>query len=96
MRRQTTSTIGDAISLWIDEMKLRQKVDESRLIAAWESMVGPFIASKTNNIYIKDRTLFVFIDSSVVRNELLLAKGKLLVELNAAAGGNVISNIIFR
>jgi len=96
MRRQTTSTIGEAMSLWLDAMKLRQKVDESRIISSWDSTVGSFIASKTRNIYIKDRTLFVFVDSSVVRNELLLAKGKLLAGLNRAAGGDVIVDIVFR
>ena len=96
MRRQTTSTINEALSLWIDTMKLRQKVSESRLMAAWYPMVGNKIASLTRNIYIKNSTLYVIIDSSVVRNELMHVKTKLISQLNSVADGNIIDDIIFK
>lgn len=96
MRRQTTSTIGEALSLWIDAMNLRQKVDESRLLAAWNSTVGGMIASKTRDLYIKNRVLYVFVDSSVIRRELLIVKENLILRLNNASGGSVIDDIVFR
>ena len=96
MRRQTTSTIGEALSLWIEAMKMRPKVEETRLLAAWNPPVGPLIASKTRDLYINKRTLYVSIDSSVIRRELLIAKEKLISQLNNASGGDVISDIVFR
>ncbi|MBR5957580.1 MAG: DUF721 domain-containing protein [Salinivirgaceae bacterium] len=96
MRRQTTSTIGEALSLWIEEMKLRSKVEETRLMAAWNPIVGPLIAAKTRDLYVKNRTLYVSVDSSVIRRELLIAKEKLISQLNDASGGDVISDIVFR
>lgn len=96
MKRQNSSTLGEAIALWIDAMKLRRQVDEARLISAWNPMVGEYMASKTRNIYINDRKLYVYIDSSVVRNELVMAKGMLIRRLNSEGGGDIIDDIVFR
>ena len=59
-------------------------------------MVGDYMASLTREIYIKNRTLFVHIDSSVVRNELLLAKPMLIKRLNDENGGDIIDDIVIR
>lgn len=96
MKRQNSSTLGEAISLWIDAMKLRRQVDEARLLSSWKPMVGDYMASKTREIYIKDRKLYVSIDSSVVRNELSMAKEMLIRRLNEEGGGDVIDDIVFR
>lgn len=94
MKRQNTTSLGDALSLWVDTMNMRQQINEKRLIASWGSIVGNYMSSKTRDIYIKNRTLFVHIDSSVVRNELVLAKHMLLQRLNSENGGEVIDNIV--
>ena len=96
MKRQNTTSLGETIQLWIESSKLRQQLDEKRLIAAWKPMVGEYMASLTREIYIKNRTLFVHVDSSVVRNELLLAKTLLIKRLNDENGGNVIDDIVIR
>lgn len=97
MKRQNTTTLGDAISLWADAMKLRQKIDETRMISSWGRVVGSYIESKTRNIYVKNRVLYVQVDSSVVRSELLLAKASLLRQLNGdTSGSSLIDDIVFR
>ena len=94
MKRQNTATLGSVVSLWIDEMKLRGKLSETRVISAWSKVVGSYIASKTREIYVKDRKLVVRIDSSVVRNELAHAKTMLIERLNAEGGGNIVDDIL--
>ena len=96
MKRQNTTSLGETIQLWIESSKLRQQLDEKRLIAAWKPMVGEYMGSLTREIYIKNRTLFVYVDSSVVRNELLLAKTLLIKRLNDENGGNIIDDIVIR
>ena len=96
MKRQNTMTIGESLSLWIDSSNMRTQFDEKHLISAWAPTVGEYIASKTSNIYIKNRVLFVSIDSSVVRNELMLAKAMLLNKLNESCDNSLIDDIIFR
>ncbi|MBO7497424.1 MAG: DUF721 domain-containing protein [Salinivirgaceae bacterium] len=96
MKKQNTSTISEVLSMWIDSSNMRKQFDENRLISAWAPMVGQYIASKTKNISIKNRIMFVSIDSSVVRNELLLAKSMLIKKLNETGGDSVIDDIIFK
>ena len=96
MKRQNTTSLGETIQLWIESSKLRQQLDEKRLIAAWKPTVGDYMGSLTREIYIKNRTLFVYVDSSVVRNELLLAKPLLIKRLNDENGGNIIDDIVIR
>ncbi|MBO7476714.1 MAG: DUF721 domain-containing protein [Salinivirgaceae bacterium] len=96
MKRQNTTSLGETIQLWIESTKLRGQLNEKRLIAAWKPMVGDYMASLTREIYIKNRTLFVHIDSSVVRNELLLAKPMLIKRLNDENGGDIIDDIVIR
>jgi hypothetical protein len=94
MKKQNTITMGTAISLWIEEMKLQGKLSETRLISAWDKVVGRYIASKTSEIYIKNHKLVVRLDSSVVRNELANAKPLLVARLNAEGGGDKIDDIL--
>ena len=96
MKRQNTMTIGETLSMWVGSSNMQKQLDENHLISAWAPMVGDYIASKTSNISIKNRVLFVSIDSSVVRNELMLAKAMLIKKLNESSNGSVIDDIIFR
>ena len=94
MKKEKTSTLGEAISLWAESLKLTQQINEKRLIASWGAVFGDYMASKTREIYIKNHILFVFVDSSIIRNELMLAKQILISKLNN--GNNIIDDIIFR
>ena len=96
MKRQNTMTIGETLSMWVDSSNMKKQLGENQIISAWAPTVGEFIASKTSNIYIKNRVMFVKIDSSVVRNELMLAKAMLIKKLNESGGSSTIDDIIFR
>ena len=54
------------------------------------------MARVTKNIYIKDRTLFVQLGSSVVRSELMMIRDEIMKRLNERAGKDVIDKIVLR
>jgi predicted nucleic acid-binding Zn ribbon protein len=66
------------------------------VINSWEEVVGKAISSRTSKMYIKDHILFVHLNSSVVRNELLMLKQALKEKLNEKAGSEVIKDIVLR
>jgi len=74
MRRSKTISLAEAIKDYIREMNLDEKLTEINLINSWEEIVGKAISSRTTRVYIKDRILYVHLNSSVVRNELLMRK----------------------
>jgi len=56
---------------------LESKLKEVDLINAWPELMGPAVAHRTKNIFLKGSILHVQIDSSVAREE--LAKGKQII-----------------
>jgi predicted nucleic acid-binding Zn ribbon protein len=95
IRKSNEITLKEAIEALLLSYKLTDKLDETRLIACWEKVVGKLIGRHTEGMYVKSRTLFVKLDSAALRNELAMAKSKLIINLNRTAGKEVIDDIRF-
>jgi predicted nucleic acid-binding Zn ribbon protein len=96
MRRSKTITLAEAVNDYIKEMNLGEKLSEVTVISSWEAIVGKAISSRTTKIFIKDHILYVHLNSSVVRNELLMLREALKEQLNKKAGSEVIKDIVLR
>lgn len=96
MRRSKTISLAEAVKDYIKEMNLDEKLSEIGAINSWEEVVGKAISSRTSKIYIKDHILYVHLNSSVVRNELLMLRQALKEKLNEKAGNEVIKDIVLR
>jgi predicted nucleic acid-binding Zn ribbon protein len=96
MRRSKTISLAEAMNDYIREMNFGGKLSEISVINSWEEIVGKAISSRTKKIFIKDHILYVHLNSSVVRNELLMLREVLREKLNAKAGSEVIKDIVLR
>lgn len=96
MRRSKTISLAEAVDDYIREMNLGGKLSEIAVINSWEEIVGKAISSRTKKIFIKDHILYVHLNSSVVRNELLMLREALKEQLNKKAGSEVIKDIVLR
>ena len=96
MRRSKTITLAEAVNDYIKEMNLGGKLSEVAVINSWEEIVGKAISTRTTKIFIKDHILYVHLNSSVVRNELLMLRETLREKLNEKAGSEVIKDIVLR
>jgi predicted nucleic acid-binding Zn ribbon protein len=96
MRRSKTISLAEALKDYIREMNLGDKLSEVGVINSWEEIVGKAISSRTTRIYIRDHVLYVHLNSSVVRNELLMLREELRERLNQKAGTEVIKEIVLR
>jgi predicted nucleic acid-binding Zn ribbon protein len=81
---------------YIKEMKLGDKLKEISILNSWENMVGKAISSRTSRIYIKEGVLYVFLKSSIVRNELMMIREALREKLNEKAGSEVVKEIVLK
>lgn len=96
MSKHNEHNLKDAINLLLKTYKLDEKLAEKRLISSWENVMGTMIAKHTTDIYIKHKQLFVTLDSAALRNELVLAKSKIVKMLNDAVGTEVINEVVLR
>jgi predicted nucleic acid-binding Zn ribbon protein len=96
MRRSKTISLAEAMKDYIREMNLEDKLQEVNLVNSWGEIVGKAISSRTSKVYVKDHVLYVQLNSSVARNELLMLKEALKEKLNDRAGKEVIKDIVLR
>ncbi len=96
MKKQDAQSIGEIIDRVLKEQNLDLKLDETRLIKAWNSLLGEQVASYTTNLYIQRGVLYVHLSSSVLRSELSMCRNMLMDRLNKQVGRQIITNIIFR
>lgn len=96
MRNKNEQTVKEVIEQLLKTYKLGGRLKELDLIGSWEKQMGPMIAKHTKEIYIAQKILFVKLDSAALRNELSYAKSKIIQMLNAEAGTEVITDVIFK
>ncbi|MCJ7448152.1 MAG: DUF721 domain-containing protein [Bacteroidales bacterium] len=96
MRRSKTISLAEAIQDYIKEMNLEGKLSEIGIINSWEETVGKAIALHTSKIYFRDHVLYIQLNSSVVRSELLMLREVLKNKLNEKAGREVIKEIVLK
>lgn len=95
MRKPNDMTLKEAISKMLAVYRLRGKFDETGIVAYWPELMGKAIANRTTQIYVSQKKLFVRIESSVIKNELLMVKSGILQKLNEHAGSEVITELVF-
>jgi len=96
MRRSKTISIAEAMQDYIREMKIGPKLKEVSILTSWEAMVGKAISSRTSKVYIKDGILYVNLNSSIVRNELMMIREALREKLNNQVGEEIIKEIVLK
>ncbi|MGR3809161.1 DUF721 domain-containing protein [Jiulongibacter sp. NS-SX5] len=94
-RNTKAVSLKDAIDGFLESFNLQSKYSETHLIVSWEKIMGKTIASRTEKIYIRDKKLFLKISSSPLRQELLMAKSKLISLINKELGNHPVEDVVF-
>ncbi len=94
-RISNNQSIREVIEELLSAYHIEDKVNETRVIGLWDQVVGKMIARETTHLYIKNKILYVKLNSPALRQELGYARTKLVKLLNKAAGSEVISDIAF-
>jgi predicted nucleic acid-binding Zn ribbon protein len=86
--------IGEAIRQLLKEYHLKPKFDEASVVASWERIVGKPVAKRTKRIYIRNKVLFIELDSPAMKSDLSFHKNQLLKTLEAEFGKEVLKEIV--
>ncbi|MEE4260991.1 MAG: DUF721 domain-containing protein [Bacteroidales bacterium] len=96
IKRENDFTLKEVIERLLKVYSWDMQLDEAKLKDSWEKVVGGIIGKHTVNLYIKNRILYVSLDSSVIRSELLLSRSKIVKMLNDEVGKKVIDDMVLK
>jgi chromosome condensin MukBEF MukE localization factor len=95
MRKPKDITLKEGITKLLSVYRLKNKFDETSVVALWPEIMGKAVANRTTQIYISQKKLFIRIESSVIKNDLLMVRTGIIQTLNERAGSEVITEIVF-
>ena len=94
-RTSNESPLKDVIDRWLKAYGLDGKMKELDVITAWPELMGTAVAHRTKEITIRNGTLYLKLDSAVMRNELSNGKQVIIERLNDKAGYQMIRDVWF-
>ena len=86
--------LGDLIREYYEYHKGAGYIDEIKAVNSWSKVVGTFVAKHTIDLSIRNKVLYVRVDSDALRNELGYSKSQLIKSLNELVGKDVVSEIV--
>jgi predicted nucleic acid-binding Zn ribbon protein len=95
LKYSNEQSLKEVINELIKTYKLENGIAEANIISSWERIVGTMIFKHTEKIYIKNRNLYLKIDSPALKHELSMVKSILLKKINKSVNQGQIKEIIF-
>ncbi|OOQ58672.1 DUF721 domain-containing protein [Mucilaginibacter pedocola] len=95
MRKTNDKSLKDAIEQMLNVYKIKRRYDETHVVAAWPELVGKSVANRTKELFIRDKKLFLRIESSVIKNELVLMRSQIITKINEDAKTELVVDIVF-
>lgn len=94
-RQEGLNPISEVVKDLIEHYRLQDRFDEIRILEAWNEVLGNTVARRTKKIQIQDQVLFVKLESASLKQELVMAKSRILKDLNQVVGKEVLTDLIF-
>ncbi len=90
-----TYSFGQAFKKFLKDQHLDEKYSEKQLISMWGEIMGKPIANRTTKVFIANKVMYVKLNSAPLKQELLLAKDKVLDLLGKHVDLSIIEDIRF-
>lgn len=94
-RSSNEEPLKDIVDRWMKAYGLEVKMKEMEVISSWQDLMGPAVAQRTIELKIKNKVLYLKMDSSVMREELMNGKQIIITRINEFAGFEIIRDIWF-
>lgn len=96
-RNFESKSIKNILGKLIDSSSnLNSGLNNIKVQKLWEEVMGSNVNSYTNEVILKNKTLYVNLNSSVLRQELSYGKQKIVDLLNKELGKKIIQKIVLR
>lgn len=94
-RNAETQSLKNVVSDLLELYRMKGKFNELQIKEAWMKLLGESVARRTKELYIRNKKMFIRLESAALKNELMMAKSKILEKLNQSVGEECINDLIF-
>ncbi|NOQ74718.1 MAG: DUF721 domain-containing protein [Crocinitomix sp.] len=88
--------INKALEGYFKALGIDDKILETRVLSKWGELMGDAVDKRTERKFIKDKILYLNINSAVMRDELQHDKPAIIEKINKTAGIELITDIYLR
>jgi predicted nucleic acid-binding Zn ribbon protein len=96
LQKENTYELKDLLQRLIKAYRWGGKMDEMKVRDSWRLVVGRMIERHTESVNLRNKILYVKLDSAALRNELMMARSKIANSINKEMGRKVVDDIVFR
>jgi len=94
MRSSNSDIFKKSFEAFLASNNLTSKYKEAQVLNNWGNIVGITIAKSTKKVEIRNGTLYIHVNSSIIRNELLMLKSNIIDVVNSKANMQIINNVV--
>ncbi|MCH5305799.1 MAG: DUF721 domain-containing protein [Rikenella sp.] len=96
MRRTEPTSIGQLLEDFFRQRAAGAASMEGRAVEVWSEAAGPYVARHTEDVYIRNGTLYVGFSSAAVRAEIFMSRKQLAGRINRLLQAEVVRRIVVR
>lgn len=96
MRYGNDQSMKEVLMALVKAYRIESGVNTAMIEASWLKMMGKTIAKHTKEIQLRDKTLFLKIDSPALRHELSFAKEKIKSNINEEFCLQLVDEVVVR
>lgn len=94
-RTSTTAPLKEVFEELLEAYRLKDTYSEKTVIQEWEQLMGKTVASRTQNLSIRQKVLYAKISSGPLKKEMMMNKSKILLLIENKYGKGVVKDVVF-
>lgn len=88
--------IGQIVKQIVRENGWEDKMEKQKLYIAWDEVMGPAVAKRTDSIILQGRKLVIKIDSAPLKHELMMQRNRIVELLKEHTGKDMVDIVVIR
>lgn len=94
-RKHNVSPLKDVFEELLQAYSLKDRFNERKVVSAWGEIMGNTVAKRTSEISVRDKKLYVKLNSGPIKKELMMNKSKVLQLIAERFGSQIIDDVVF-
>lgn len=96
MKKQSSVKLGDLLRDYMADIGRSEGILSARVLRCWDETMEESVVKATSSKYFKEGTLYVTLNSSIIRNILTRRKKSLIYLMNQSLGGMYVKSLVLR